>query len=161
MITQEIVKELFEYRDGELYWQVSAQGRQIKKPTGNIDSKGYKRIGINGKAYLNHRIIFLMFHGYLPEKVDHKDTNPLNNRIDNLREITPTQNGQNRKINKNNKSGVKGVVWHKQSKKWQAQLNINGIVKYFGLYKDIDYAKFIIEAMRYKYHGKFANHGGN
>ena len=38
-------------------------------------------------------------------------------------------------------------------------MTVNGINKYFGAYKDIDYAKFVAEAMRYKYHKEFANFG--
>ena len=161
MITQDQVKDLFDYRDGELYWKVATSKRiKIGDKVKSLGSDGYLRGTINGKKYANHRIIFLMFNGYLPKKVDHRDNNPLNNRIGNLREATVPQNAHNSKKPITNTSGVKGVVWHTQAKKWQVQLQVNGVHKYFGQYHDIDVAKFIAETMRYKYHGQFANHGG-
>jgi hypothetical protein len=159
-ITQDQVKELFEYCDGELYRKVKTN-RNIKigAKAGYLNKSGYVITSINGKLYFNHRIIFLMFHGYLPEFIDHIDNNPLNNQIENLREATSTQNQYNRLIQKNNTSGVKGVSWNTQKQKWHVQLRINNKLKYFGRYYDLEVAKFVAETMRYKYHGAFANHG--
>jgi hypothetical protein len=160
MITQEILKERFEYRDGELYWKIKTSNIKIGDMVGHKQSTGYIRASVKGKFYLSHRLIFLMFHGYLPKFIDHIDNNPSNNKIENLREATKSQNGCNQKISVANTSGVKGIIWFKRNKKWGVQLNINGKNKYFGLYHNIEVAKFIAETMRYKYHGAFANHGG-
>ena len=161
MITQDQVKDLFDYRDGELYWKVKLSNRiKIGDKAGNLDGRGYWQTRINGKNYLIHRIVFLMFNGYLPKKIDHANTNSLDNKIDNLRPATNFENGYNAKTPKNNTSGVKGVYWNKRQQKWHVQLAIKGKVKFFGQYHDIEVAKFIAETMRYKYHGAFANHGG-
>ena len=159
-ITQQLVKELFEYKDGVLYWKIKfSRSVNIGDKSGFIEKTGYCRNRINGKQYASHRLIYLYHHGYLPEFIDHIDNNPLNNRIENLREATAAQNQYNKKINKNNTSGVKGVHWHVRNKKWQVQLRIDGKPKSFGSYHDIEVAKFIAETMRHKYHGQFANHG--
>jgi hypothetical protein len=161
MITQKQVKDLFEYRDGELYWIVSlAHKIKIGDMAGSINNTGYRRVGVNNKDYLNHRLIFLMFHGYLPQYIDHIDGNLLNNRIENLRSATKSENSQNTRKRIDNSSGVKNVTWLKRDKKWRVELNVNGNRKNFGHYYDIEVAKFIAETMRYKYHGAFANHGG-
>ena len=161
MITQDQVKDLFEYRKGKLYWKI-IPARNIKASgiAGSLNFGGYLQTTIKNKLYLNHRIIFLMFHGYLPKVLDHIDGNRLNNQIENLREATAAQNQHNSKKPITNTSGVKCVFWHKQTKKWQVKLKTNGVSKSFGLYNDIKVAKFIAETMRYKYHGAFANHGG-
>ena len=160
MITQELIKELFDYRDGELYWKVRNSSRtQIGDKAGTLHHTGYLQTRINGKIYKNHRMIFLYHHGYLSEFIDHIDGCRSNNRIENLREASLSQNQHNKKINKNNTSGVKGVCWNKQAKKWLVRLDVDGKQKYFGYYHDIEVAKFIAETMRHKYHKEFANHG--
>lgn len=53
---------------------------------------------------------------------DHIDRNPLNNRKDNLRKATYSQNAQNRTMNSNNTSGVIGVNYTKDRNQWRAQL---------------------------------------
>ena len=160
MATQEQIKRLFEYRQGVLYWKVMS-GRRIKigDAAGSTDKQGYISTSIKGKAYKVHRLIFLLHHGYLPKVIDHIDGNTLNNNIENLREATTIQNGQNRKISINNASGIKGICWDKAVKKWKVYLKVPGKIRHFGYYYDIDYAKFVCEAMRHKYHGAFANHG--
>ena len=59
-----------------------------------------------------------MFNDYIPNIVDHIDGNSSNNCIENLRDANKAQNGWNSKLNKNNSSGIRGVSWNKQTKKW-------------------------------------------
>ena len=69
-----------------------------------------------------HRLFFYWHHGYLPKLVDHKDTNPQNNKIENLRELTLKGNARNsnKKIRKNCSSKYKGVS--KEKNKWLARI---------------------------------------
>jgi len=156
MITQSELKELLQYKDGNLYWKVSRKNRiKIGDKAGSLHPTGYKQIGINGKYYKFHRIIFLYHHGYLPKFIDHIDNNPLNNLIENLRSATHGQNQQNCPLQKNNKSGIKGVCWDKKMQRWRVTVS----KKYFGCYFDKEVARFVVETMRHKYHKEFANHG--
>lgn len=159
MITQELVKELFKYKDGELYWKISNGKVKIGNKAGCSDTKGYLRTTIKGKLYKNHQIIFLMFYGYIPKITDHINGIKYDNRIENLREAKLSQNAQNAKMPKTNTSGVKGVSWNKRAKKWHVQLHVNGELKYFGRYYCIQFAEFVANIMRHKYHGEFANNG--
>ena len=68
------------------------------------------------------------------EVVDHIDGNPLNNQFVNLRICTQKQNMYNRKINKNSKSGYKGVTYNKGIEMYTAQIRYNGKLKYLGSY---------------------------
>ena len=136
MITQSQVKELFQYRDGNLYWKIIKVKNQVKVGdlTGHIHHTGYRLIKINNKMYSSHRLIFLYHYGYLPNEIDHIDGNRLNNDIENLREVTRSQNQWNRKSNKNSLSIYKGVSWHKPNKKWMSHIGINGKKKHLGLF---------------------------
>lgn len=157
-ITKELLHTLFEYKNGELYWEKSTRTGWNGNPVGSLKPSKYKQVQINKKMYLVHRLIFLYHHGHLPDCIDHIDNNQLNNCIENLREATKSQNAINRKL-VGGSSGIKGISWKKREGKWVVRLQINGVRKEFGSYYDIDYAKFVIDAMRYKYHKEFANHG--
>ena len=158
-LTQDLLKELFEYRDGVLYWKV-AKARNIKvgDAAGCLNATGYLYTRINRKRYRNHRLIFLMYYGYLPQFLDHIDGNKINNRIENLRPATISENNRNAKIGKNNTSGVKGVYWYARDKKWKAQLMINRKVKYLGYFKTIEEAEEAVKKAREELHGEFARH---
>lgn len=140
-ISQATVKELFNYRDGELYWKVSAaRCINIGDLAGYVNTRGYRTIHVDYKCYLAHRLIFLFHHGYLPKFLDHIDGDRANNNITNLREATKQENGMNRKKNKSyggkqTSSEFKGVSWNKHAKKWQAKIVIDGKMKYLGLFK--------------------------
>jgi hypothetical protein len=108
-LTQEYVKELFDYVDGALYWKQSRARVAKGDKAGSKKANFYIYIQINKKFYLAHRLIFLWHHGYLPKFIDHKDVNPSNNKIENLREATQSQNLINRKKFSSNKTGFKGV----------------------------------------------------
>ena len=150
-LTKELLHQLFKYRDGELYWK-----KRNQKKAGCVNGDGYRHIVIKGKLYGAHRLIFMMHYGYLPEFIDHIDNNRLNNKIENLREATRQQNSWNRKINANNKSGVKGVSWCKLTKKWRVQGRIDKKVKYLGVYETLEEAVNVISNFRFLNHGSFA-----
>lgn len=90
-------------------------------------------------------------------EVDHIDGNGLNNCRENLRICTRNQNRQNVGAMKNNKSGYKGVSWHRATNKWLAQIRANGKHYHLGLFTDPEEASAAyIEACK-NYHGAFAN----
>jgi len=90
-------------------------------------------------------------------EIDHIDGNRLNNQRSNLRLATSSQNKCNRGARKDNKSGYKGVSWHKQVKKWTARIKIPfGAYLFLGTFTEkIDAAKTYDKAAK-KYHGEFA-----
>ena len=137
MLTYEKAHELFEIRDdGELIRKVST-GPNSKKGAiaGWVGVKGYRKIRLNGKNYLVHRIVWLMVHGkFAIDGIDHINGNKLDNRISNLREATNGQNLQNLiKAMSNNKLGLLGVRLHKHGR-FQARITLNGKVKYLGYF---------------------------
>jgi hypothetical protein len=69
-------------------------------------------------------------------EVDHEDGDGLNCQRYNLRTATHADNQHNRKLQRNNTSGFKGVTWHKQSQKWHAKIRVSGAVTSLGLFSD-------------------------
>jgi len=160
MLTQAMTKELFKYEDGVLIWKVRPTiGVQVGDVAGTTMNIGYICVGIKTKRFLAHRIIFLMFRGYLPKVIDHVNGIRDDNRIENLRECTQAQNCRNRKMSKNNKSGAKGVHWCKAAQKWQGTITLNYKSYYLGLFDGFKETKEKVAAARLEMHKEFANNG--
>lgn len=159
MITQDLVKELFNYQDGILIWKKRANVKsraRLGKEAGNYDGYGYKFVEINAKKYKVHRVIFLMFNGYLPFRVDHIDNNKDNNRIENLRAASIATNAQNSKLRCDNKSGAKGVMWDKERKKWRVEIKAFGKRVFQGRFDSLELAELVATEARDKFHKDFA-----
>ena len=104
------------------------------------------------KLYI-HRLIMDAPKGM---DVDHINGNPLDNRKSNLRICTHTENNRNRGANKNNTSGYKGAYWHKQNKKWRAQIVRNNKAIHIGLYESKEEAARAYDKKAKELHGEFA-----
>lgn len=156
MITQERLKELFEYKDGRL----DRRGRRAKggrhKPIGTWDNRGYLRVAIDKKRYSVHRLIFLYHHGYVPEFLDHINRDRGDNRIENLRECTQQQNMTNAAISKRNTTGYKGVSRPKHSEKYHAHIKAGEKLRYIGSFDDPKEAAHWYNVAARIYHGEFA-----
>lgn len=157
-LTKDLLHELFEYKKGQLYWRVS-RGNHIRRGgAAGWPDKVYVRVMVNNAAYLAHRVIYLMHHGFLPEFVDHINGDPRDNRIENLRAASRSDNNRNRRTNGNNKAGVKGVHWDAPRKKWKAQISFNGRQRYLGLFDSLEDAAAAVRAVREENHGEFVRH---
>lgn len=157
-LTKDYLLQIFEYKDGHLYYkQKTSPNSIIGKKVGSFTNRGYFSTTIKGKFYLIHRLIFMMFHGYIPKEIDHINGIRNDNRIENLRNAT-NKNQQNSKIRKDNKSGVKGVYWFKELNKWKVDVGVKGKRKYVGVFEDLELAELVAQEAREKYHGKFARH---
>ena len=158
MITYAKVLELFEYKDGELYWKISTGRSKVGKKAGCLDGDGYITIGFNNRDYKAHQLIFLIEKGYIPKEIDHINGIKNDNCIENLRDVSTSQNQQNSKISKNNTSGYKNVTWDSWAKKWRVQINTCGKNKYIGIFENLELADLVAQEARNKYHGEFACH---
>lgn len=129
LITQKRLKELLHYdpETGVFIRNISLSNRaKIGDIAGSIKKNGYIYIGIDGILYLAHRLSWLYTYGYFPEyEIDHKDRIRHHNWIDNIREVSRSCNMRNSGKRKNNKSGITGVYFRKDSKKWSAYICVN------------------------------------
>lgn len=106
-----------------------------------------------GTSACIHQIILAAEAGSL---IDHVDGNGLNNRRRNLRFASLAENQHNRYVNKNSRSGVKGVFWEHRTRKWRALFRVHGKKIYVGYFQTIADAEAAIIAARVAYHGQFA-----
>lgn len=162
-LTQQQVQELFEYRDGDLHWKPRTLSRNRPsvlngKKVGCPNGSGYLTMVHDKRKYYLHQLVFLMHHGYIPSNIDHIDGNGSNNRIENLRLTTVSENMYNTKINTKNTSGFKGVHFNKQKQKWQAKLLVRG-KQIARVFHSKELAVEFMELFREMAHGQFANHG--
>lgn len=162
MITQELLQSMFDYHEDGYFIRKKTTSRLGKAGdiAGMLDKKiGYIRVGLFGKNYLIHRLIFMMHHGFMPDEVDHVNGNKLDNRIENLRAATKSENLRNRPTNSNNTSGCKNVSWNKSHEKWSVTLSYNGKKNHIGYFEDLDLADLVAREARNKYHKNFAYQG--
>lgn len=140
----EVLRQLMEYDAqtgiltwkprGHPQWDATYAGKEAL--TGRID--GYKRGKVQEVCVRAHRVIWAYVHGYWPDSVDHINGDRADNRLENLREVTVTQNAQNMKRYENNKSGHTGVIWMKRKERWRATIKILGRNKHLGSFRQIE-----------------------
>ena len=146
----------FDYHsDGQLTWKEGRPGVRKGSVAGCL-SNGYIAIGVNRKVYYAHRIIFEMVHGYVPSEIDHINGDRTDNRIENLRECSSSQNQMNRKTPTHNTSGHKNVRLDKRSGKWFAQVKRRGKVT-TRVAKSKEDAIDLAEELRQELHGDYAS----
>lgn len=124
MITQTRLKELFDYDPLTGLFtrkrKTAIRGHKAAAP----NSRGYFRTGVDNQRFLTHRLIWLFVYGVWPKhEIDHKNRNNGDNRLDNLRDISPSENQHNHGKNINNSSGFTGVSWDAFNRKWVAAIS--------------------------------------
>ena len=128
---------------GVITWKVSKSGNKgAGSIAGSVRRGERPYLMLMGKNYASHRIAWLLAYSKWPESViDHIDGNPLNNRLDNLRDVCNKTNSENqRRPHSSNKSGFLGVVLCKKTGKFIAQIKINGVSKHLGVFLTAEFA---------------------
>lgn len=162
-ITQNELKNLFSY-DPEtgifIRLVTTSPNAQMGNEAGCIVKSRntfYKKIVINGPVYFAHRLAWLYMTGSFPQKeLDHIDGDGLNNKFNNLREATRSQNGANSGTRKNNKLGVKGVYHDKINGGYVAQIGFKNQLFYLGYFKNLEAAKKAYDEAAVKFFAEFA-----
>ena len=104
-----------------------------------------------------HRELWELYNGKIPDghELDHINHNRLDNRLENLRLVTRSQNFMNRSVICG-KSKYKGVGWHKKDKRWRARIKINGKTIFIGNFKDEVDAAIAYDLKAIELFGKYA-----
>jgi hypothetical protein len=142
---------------GALYWVDKYSkyspvviGREIGTP-----NKSGLHFTFMDKDLLNHRVAWFLYYGSWPESfIDHKDGDPRNNQIDNLRLANWLQNAANRKPSKSGSSRYLGVCFAKDTGKWQASIGTTR--KYLGQYALEDDAAMVYNVAAKELYGEYA-----
>lgn len=98
-------------------------------------ANGYLKGGLFGKTFLAHRIAYALHFAKWPDQIDHINGERADNRIENLRSVTCSQNNRNRRLPRSNTSGRIGVFWHEKDSCWRAQIKLAGRQIHLGSFK--------------------------
>ena len=154
-------EDIFQYENGKLYWKIRNSNRtKIGQEAGTLTRQGYIQILYRKKHYQAHRIVWELHNGDIPTnmQIDHINHIRHDNRIENLRLVSNSDNHKNRKLSPKNTSGITGVYWDKGVEKFKAQIQVDGNYKYLGHFDTIEDAKQARKQAEehYRFH---ANHG--
>ena len=139
--TQARLRELFNYdpETGLLIWRDrpasdfankaahhSYVSRCRGRPAGHVQQQGYRKITIVKDIFPAHRLVWLFVLGewvqYPEFEIDHVNGDRSDNRIQNLRKVTKSENQRNGSMRVTNTSGVNGVNWVKSKERWIARI---------------------------------------
>lgn len=173
-ITVEMLKRLvrLDHATGKMYWRERPVSLFPSERTAKVwnsryageeafasEHEGYLQGSIFGRKYGAHRVLWALIHGEWPDgKIDHIDGNPANNELSNLRVVSHQENCRNQKRPKSNVSGVAGVGFHKQTKKWRARITVDFQQINLGVFPDFESAVAARRAAEIA-HGFHPNHG--
>lgn len=126
--TQHEVRQLFTYDSltGIFTHNLESVNKKYGGRADNLSSNGYMYVCIGRAKYRAHRMAYLYMTGELPSLIDHKDRDKTNNAWSNLRASDKAKNALNTGLSSRNKSGVKGVSYHKGRAKWYAKIRYLG-----------------------------------
>ena len=134
----------------------STQKRLNGTTAGSKNKEGYIMINVCGRTYPAHRLAWMYMYGSFPNVlIDHRDCNPSNNSIDNLRLATESQNRVNSRVRSNNTTGFKGVSKQNGRDKYQAYIYANGSRVHIGMFDTAEEANDAVVKQREILHGEF------
>jgi len=142
------LKKFFEYKDGQISWKVSpAKQIKIGVIAGTKCRDGYVQVRFKGVYYKAHRLIWTLHNGTIPNdlQIDHINGVKDDNRIENLRLVTPQENMWNL-------VKAKGYSWNKDVSKFQARIRISGRLKALGYFTNEEDARQAYLDAKEKYH---------
>jgi hypothetical protein len=158
-LTHEELKQVLHYdpETGDMTWLKRISIRIMPgRKAGCENVAGYIVTSIFGTEYLAHRLIWFYVHGKWPTNdIDHVNGNRADNRLSNLREATRSQNFQNKRRGPSI-SGIKGVRWHAENRKWCAGITISGKTRYLGSFLTKEDAGDAYRKAALEYFGEFA-----
>lgn len=114
---------------GNLYWKQPGRGRQLGKPAGSFDRRGYVTLTIKYKRVRAHNLVWLLTTGEWPkEELDHINHDNSDNRFENLRDCSASENNLNRRCV--NKYGYPGIFRERRSGRYRSTY-IRKVLGYF------------------------------
>lgn len=119
-------------------WNAKNAGKEALTST---SSGGYFHGTIFGRSASRHMVVFKYFYGFEPEQIDHIDGNITNNRLSNLRGVTPSENQKNRHISSSNSSGTPDVWQRKKDGRWRARITANRRRIHLGYFGTLEEAR--------------------
>lgn len=161
MLTHARLKELVHYdpTTGIFLWKVNRRGPAKRGDiVGNPMKDGHLQACIDGHRTLVHVFAWFYMTGeWPPQDIDHRNRVPDDNRWENLRLASMSQNQQNQSLSSRNKSGFKGVFFVKEKNRWLASIKAEGKSKHLGYFSSKEEAAVAYAVAAQRYFGEFAN----
>lgn len=158
-LTTERLRQVLDYDPltGEFRWRIATSRKiRIGAVAGHIGKAGYRYIRVDGRLYRANRLAFLHYIGRWPyHDAEHENRDRDDNRWENLRDATRSQNIANIAAHKDNKTGLKGV-WEKRPGRFQSSITVNGKRKHLGTFDTAEEAHAAYERAAKNVFGKFA-----
>ena len=158
-LTRARLRELLRYdpQTGEFRWRKRSGARYGPPGAPASRHQDARYIRIDGRAYTEHQLAWFYVTGrWARPTIDHRDGDVTNNRWNNLRRATVSQNNANRRRPRNNTSGYKGVYRASKPGQWCAQIGVNGRMKHLGTFSAPQAAHAAYVAAARKHYGEFA-----
>jgi hypothetical protein len=159
-LTRARLRELLHYdpKTGQFRWRKRPRNGLRRGPAaGCVSQQGYRYISIDRRVYREHQLAWFYMTGrWGRPTIDHRDRDATNNRWDNLRRATASQNNANRRRPRQNTSGYKGVCRCRKSGKWRAFIGRNRQIIYLGRFPTPQAAHAAYVAAARKLFGGFA-----
>ena len=162
------ITETWSQIEGYSQYSISITG-EVKKNDNSMRMKGTQlKAGyvvvslVEGKKRVSNYVHRLVGRAFVPNPegkpvIDHIDGNKSNNHAENLRWATISENMQNIGITKRNTSGVKGVCYQANAKKWKATIGVDGKTLILGYYNTIEEATIVRRTKVAEIYGSFAH----
>lgn len=121
----------------------------LEKYRWSLNNRGYAQARVNGQTITLHRLLMGNPKGL---EIDHRNLDKLDNRKNNLRTCTHSENSRNRKVKSNSKTGYKGIHKEKNSDKWRVRINR----KHIGYFNELNHAIDAYNKAVREFYGEFA-----
>lgn len=152
----------YEHSTGLFFWNHSEEmpvywNKRFANERAGCKTHRYIKIVVNARPCLGHRLAWIYVHGEIPRhmRVDHINGDGADNRIENLRLATQSNNLIN--WTRTRENGLpRGIHWYGPTGKWVAKIQLRGRTRYFGYHDTVEEAVFAYQAGVIRLCGEFS-----